>query len=191
MAAPESAPKQEAAPEAKPAPKTEAKGVEKVNVNGTQVKKQPVEEWNGSVSKSWTPPQTKKKQKANNLTGRKLTKRQKLIIPEPGEYEAAAVPEAGETPEEPAASEDAVPQDTTATVQPEETPLWIFQPKEKVKATLILPLRASTENVSRNNMDFYSGVLLAVKDLGESGIKTELNVYDSFDSSHPIAGEDI
>ena len=41
VAAPESAPKQEAAPEAKPAPKTEAKGVEKVNVNGTQVKKQP------------------------------------------------------------------------------------------------------------------------------------------------------
>lgn len=40
-------------------------------------------------------------------------------------------------------------------------------------------------------MDFYSGVLMAVMDLGESGISTELNVYDSYDGNHPIAAEDI
>jgi ABC-type branched-subunit amino acid transport system substrate-binding protein len=40
-------------------------------------------------------------------------------------------------------------------------------------------------------MDFYSGVLLAVKDLAETGISTELNVYDSSDSNHPIVSEDL
>lgn len=128
--------------------------------------------------------------KANNLSGRKLSKRQKLVIPAPGEYDTEGtvmeIPEE-DTPTSPEISETA---DTTE-VEPEDTPLWIFQPKEEVKATLILPLRASSDNVSRNNMDFYSGVLMALKDLGESGISTELNVYDTYDSSNPVAGEDI
>ncbi|MBQ8854993.1 MAG: LysM peptidoglycan-binding domain-containing protein [Bacteroidales bacterium] len=129
--------------------------------------------------------------KANNLTGRKLTKRQKLVIPEPGEIvvdepqeEVTVVPEEDTTvTEEPA--------DTTTADVPETEPDWFFKPKDEVKATLILPLKASTDNVSRNNMDFYSGVLLAVKDLADSGISTDLNVYDSSDSSHPISSEDL
>ena len=129
--------------------------------------------------------------KANNLTGRKLTKRQKLVIPEPGEIvvdepqeEVTVVPEDDTTvTEEPA--------DTTTADVPETEPDWFFKPKDEVKATLILPLKASTDNVSRNNMDFYSGVLLAVKDLADSGISTDLNVYDSSDSSHPISSEDL
>lgn len=131
--------------------------------------------------------------KANNLTGRKLTKRQKLIIPEPGEIIETDVPEEitekvtePEQPEEvPAEAAD------TSSVQPEQEPGWFFSPKDEVKATLILPMNASSENTSRNNMDFYSGVLMAVRDLAETGINTELNVYDSSDSSFPIAGEDI
>ena len=130
---------------------------------------------------------------ANGLTGRKLTKRQKLIIPEPGE----TVPAPEIIPDAPAAEEEAAAEETpveetvqTDTLLTVEDP-WIFTPKDEVQATLILPMKASTDNVSRNNMDFYSGVLLAVRDLGESGISTELNVYDSSDSSHPIASEDL
>ena len=130
---------------------------------------------------------------ANGLTGRKLTKRQKLIIPEPGE----TVPAPEIIPDAPAAKEEAAAEETpleetvqTDTLLTVEDP-WIFTPKDEVQATLILPMKASTDNVSRNNMDFYSGVLLAVRDLGESGISTELNVYDSSDSSHPIASEDL
>lgn len=129
--------------------------------------------------------------KANNLTGRKLSKRQKLVIPEPGEIlieepqeEVTVVPE-----EETTVTEE--PADTTTADVPAKEPDWFFKPKEEVKATLILPLKASTDNVSRNNMDFYSGVLLAVKDLADSGISTDLNVYDSSDSSHPISSEDL
>lgn len=129
--------------------------------------------------------------KANNLTGRKLSKRQKLVIPEPGEIlieepqeEVTVVPK-----EETTVTEE--PADTTTADVPATEPEWFFKPKDEVKATLILPLKASTDNVSRNNMDFYSGVLLAVKDLADSGISTDLNVYDSSDSSHPISSEDL
>ena len=130
---------------------------------------------------------------ANGLTGRKLSKRQKLIIPEPGE----TVPAPEIIPDAPAAEEEAAAEETpveetvqTDTLLTVEDP-WIFTPKNEVQATLILPMKASTDNVSRNNMDFYSGVLLAVRDMAESGISTELNVYDSSDSSHPISSEDL
>lgn len=125
---------------------------------------------------------------ANNLTGRKLTKRQKLIIPEPGDMpEIVTDADAAEIAD--AADDTLAHEDTTATDSIE--PDWLFAPKDEVKVTLILPMKASTESVSRNNMDFYSGVLLAVKDLADVGISTELNVYDSSDSTHPIASEDL
>ena len=128
--------------------------------------------------------------KANNLSDRKLAKRQKLNIPEPGEY-----PEEDITVEEEAADETAGTDETEEAQETDETqniePDWMFIPKKDVKVTLILPLNTTTGNVSRNNMDFYSGVLLAVKDLADTGVSTELNVYDSSDSSHPIVSEDI
>ena len=128
--------------------------------------------------------------KANSLSDRKLAKRQKLNIPEPGEY-----PEDDITVEEEAAAETAGTDETEEAQETDETqniePDWMFIPKKDVKVTLILPLNTTTGNVSRNNMDFYSGVLLAVKDLADTGVSTELNVYDSSDSSHPIVSEDI
>ena len=130
---------------------------------------------------------------ANNLTGRKLSKRQKLVIPEPGgtEYTAAPVQEdaAADAVE---TTENGTTGDNPPSVESDSAEdYWVYTPKEEVKVTLILPMKASTENVSRNNMDFYSGVLMAVRDLADTGISTELNVYDSSDSSHPVTGEDL
>ena len=132
----------------------------------------------------------------NNLTGRKLTKRQKLIIPEPGETVTPDLISPGPDPdmtkdEEKAVTAPEEPADTTVTEIPDMDPDWLFAPKDEVNVTLILPMKASTESVSRNNMDFYSGVLLAVKDLADAGISTQLNVYDSSDETHPILSEDI
>ena len=132
----------------------------------------------------------------NNLTGRKLTKRQRLIIPEPGETVAPDLisPEPGPDTVRDEAETVTVPEepaDTTVTEIPDMDPDWLFAPKDEVNVTLILPMKASTESVSRNNMDFYSGVLLAVKDLADAGISTQLNVYDSSDETHPILSEDI
>ena len=128
--------------------------------------------------------------KANNLSSPKIAKRQKLVIPA-----SDWVPENSDNESETETSEVEIentilPSDT-AEVETEVKKEWAFFHKNDVKATLILPMKANTDNVSRNNMDFYSGVLLAVKDLAESGISTELNVYDSSDSTHPIASEDI
>ena len=128
--------------------------------------------------------------KANNLSGRKLSKRQKLIIPEPGEYEEDEVVEEENIIPEEDATEDAA-EESTAVSSQEAAPEWMFNPKDEVKMTLILPMKTSTGNISRNNMDFYSGVLLAVKDMADAGISTELNVYDSSDSNHPIVSEDL
>ena len=131
--------------------------------------------------------------KANNLTGRKLSKRQKLVIPEPGEIveSEVAIPQEGDEAAVETGETVTEQVDSTAIVYDPEEDEVVFTPKEEVKVTLILPMKASTENVSRNNMDFYSGVLMAVKDLADTGLSTELNVYDSSDSSHPIASEDL
>lgn len=132
----------------------------------------------------------------NNLTGRKLTKRQKLIIPEPGETVTPDLISPEPDPDTVRYDAETVtvseePADTTVTEIPDMDPDWLFAPKDEVNVTLILPMKASTESVSRNNMDFYSGVLLAVKDLADAGISTQLNVYDSSDETHPILSEDI
>ena len=50
--------------------------------------------------------------------------------------------------------------------------------KSTVNMALILPLNASGK-VSESNMDFYSGVLMALRDLEKEGVSTNLNVYDS------------
>lgn len=128
--------------------------------------------------------------KANNLTGRKLANRQKLIIPEPGEI--IEEPVTGEK------EEIIPPTDTTVTIEPaadslhkEEEKPWIFSPKDEVAMTMILPLRAAEENISRNNLDFYCGALLAVYDMAEKGISTDLDIYDSADGSHKMTEDDL
>lgn len=109
---------------------------------------------------------------ANNLKGRKLTKRQKLIIPFPGETEASAPEESDmNTVAEAVQEESQIPVVETDTL---EIPL----PKTKVDVTLMLPLTTADGKSSRNNMDFYCGALLAVYDLAESGTDCNLNVYD-------------
>ena len=47
---------------------------------------------------------------------------------------------------------------------------------------LALPLQASGEKPSDNFLDFYSGALLALRDLGNSGRRVDLEVYDTADS---------
>lgn len=117
---------------------------------------------------------------ANNLEGRKLKSRMKLVIPEPGEQKVVvASAQETETP----------PQDSTITateIQSENEKLAAVEEDQnmKVTASVLLPLNANGMSGSRSNMDFYSGVLLAINDLAQSGISTDLNVYD-------ISGQDL
>ena len=117
--------------------------------------------------------------KLNNLEGRKLSSRQKLQIPDPDEVigEAEAV----------STQEDA-PADTVTVADSASTAIAAGENEEaavishNVKAALALPLNATGSSSHRGNMDFYSGVLLAVSDLSEKGVNVDMKVFD-------IAGE--
>ena len=122
---------------------------------------------------------------ANNLKDRKLSKRLKLIIP----YEDIEV----SAPEEDTVTETA---DSTATADSSAIndhalfPDWLKQNKD-VKMSVILPLKATGNSSNRNNMDFYSGVLLAAHDLGKEGINMEISVFDMADGNIPITDSRI
>ena len=120
---------------------------------------------------------------ANGLSGRKLSNRQKLKIP------AVATP----LPEEVGNAEETAPADTTETAADTLNRHALFPGipagKKKVDAILMLPFNAGAERPSEGNMDFYCGALLAVKDLGDSGISVDLSVYDVADGNLHITVE--
>ncbi len=126
--------------------------------------------------------------KANNLTGRKLANRQKLIIPEPGEVIET---QEADSLAEPSDTTSALTEEQVDTLSMPSQTQWAPSPKENMEMTLILPLKAREENPSRNNLDFYCGVLAAVHDMAANGFGTELNVYDSSDPGHPVPNEDL
>ena len=109
----------------------------------------------------------------NGLKNKKLSTRQVLRIPvkavaaeeAPADTAAvaAAVPVA-------AASEEAVP---AAPVEQPDTTLLSIRSHEGVDFSLVLPLRSG-----ELNMDFYSGVLMALKDLEAEGNKATAHIYD-------------
>lgn len=117
----------------------------------------------------------------NNLSSKKLSTRQVLKIPV-----HKAQPSA---PEEPAPGQPAVsveevkPETPVQAVIPEAVPevpdssLLAMRTHESASFSLILPLRASAGG-SEMNMDFYSGVLMALKDLEEEGVRANVHVYD-------------
>lgn len=125
--------------------------------------------------------------KANNLTDRKLSKRQKLVIPSPDEYPEDSVQE-DDTSEAHLSDTTAV----TGSAAFDERGLFpgLFS-KKKVNMSLLMPLQATGTTSSRQNMDFYSGVLLAVHDMSKEGVSTDLKVHDIADGNLSAIGEDI
>lgn len=125
----------------------------------------------------------------NNLKDRKLTKRMKLMIPYPDEVI--------EVQEEEETTQTTDTLSVTDSVTYDERSLFpgMFQTKKEVKVSLLMPFKATGSSSSRSNMDFYSGVLLALYDLGNEGIGTDLKVYDVADgrlpSSEAIEDSDI
>lgn len=137
-------------------------------------------------------------QKANGLSDTVIKKRQVLRIPTPETVAtqqtaaSATVPAVttpvAETvqPEEPSSLVIAEPEETVAPQEsvPTETN-WLEGFSEKVgylrtdiPFALVLPFQKGTK-VSDNNIDFYSGVLLAVRELSlREGIQASLKVYD-------------
>ena len=140
---------------------------------------------------------------ANGLKSSRISKRQTLLIPatdkareslqkklppvtEPVEEKVAAAEPVQEVPvqvekpvEELPATVETKPEETV-TPEPEEGILdWLTGATGKGRAdlALILPFNAAGR-ASETNMDFYSGVLMALRDLEKEGVKTTLNVFD-------------
>ena len=113
----------------------------------------------------------------NGLTGRKLTKRQKLIIP----TEEDSAQSSGNEIEE-GEEEDTLQDATDSTAVADSLLLPETTSKKTVDLSLMLPLNASSaKGVSSNNMDFYSGVLLAIYEMSQNGVSTSLDTYDIAD----------
>lgn len=115
----------------------------------------------------------------NNLKDKKLSRRQKLMIPYKDEV--------FEVPEEEVEKEAADSLATKDSTVLDDRSLFpgMFQTRKDVKVSLLLPFKATGSTSSRSNMDFYSGVLLALYDLGNEGISTDLQVYDIADGRLP------
>lgn len=124
---------------------------------------------------------------ANNLEGKKIKSRMKLIIPEPGEI--TLTQKTGEVTD--TLVNITINNETETPEVKEEDDEKIWEPivrKEKVSAALLLPFKATGTSGSRSNMDFYSGVLLAVNDLASSGTSIDLSVFDIADNKSAISG---
>lgn len=122
---------------------------------------------------------------ANGLTGRKLAKRQKLVIP----YTDEVTPYYNTDTEPSIENVDTI--QTADTISEEKPGILegLLFPKKEVNLSLIMPFKATGTSSNTGNMDFYSGVLLAVNDMANEGTSCNLNVYDS--SKGSISKENI
>ncbi len=142
----------------------------------------------------------------NGLESQTLKRRQKLRIPTQAEVESIMSSHAVHT----STSMDHAAKSASATFTSPETMRQAsaskpgrIQPTDrgqaswqgqyhstsKVNALLMLPFNASSDEPNSGNLDFYSGVLLAVKDLESEGIETDLSVYDVSGQSVPMTQE--
>ena len=126
---------------------------------------------------------------ANNLKDTKLINRQKLIIPTAGTKpeDVATEDVTTETAPEINSENENIETDTVNNEQFEA----VAQQSGPINAMMLLPLRNADGKLSRNNMDFYSGAMLAVYDLAQKGIDINVNTYDLADQSIPLNKEDI
>ncbi len=131
----------------------------------------------------------------NGLTSKKLKNRQKLRIPSAEkvkEIEAQLGTSENSTSlssdiERPAQTPNESRQEISSAQESANSGRYSIG-RSKVNALLVMPFNANGTH-SESSMDFYSGVLMAVRDLSNEGISTELSVYDAPGSSLPITSE--
>lgn len=68
---------------------------------------------------------------------------------------------------------------------------YIYDKVETINISLILPLQTLSQNPSSSFFEMYGGALLAIKDLGDSGVKMNLKVIDSARENFEIDQETV
>lgn len=114
----------------------------------------------------------------NQLESHRLTPRQKLWIPKNSSIVDEYLALLTQTVQEPVEAEQTQEASDSTTV---EIPV-VAERQDTVNIAIMLPLN-STGNISGGNMDFYSGALLAARELGNTGINVQMNVYDINDQA--------
>jgi LysM repeat protein len=118
----------------------------------------------------------------NNLKSRKLSARQVLRIPirKAGVPAYTPVEQQADEPVTEQAQPEEVPQEEQVTpVEVEDLSYMVSHPKDVVDFTLLLPLKVGN-TATETNLDFYSGVLMALRDLEAEGLKVNMHVHDLY-----------
>lgn len=130
--------------------------------------------------------------RANGMTSPTVTRRQKLRIP----TGSSAIIEEAEpvvtvAAQEPDEVEEEKPKgilETLGEAITEKAEEFLYTGKKDVSAALIMPFNAQ-RSPSENNLEFYSGVLLAAYDLKSEGINVDLSVYDAVGGNIPVTSD--
>lgn len=125
----------------------------------------------------------------NGMTSDKVKRKDVIKIPrDPKKWENGAATAAGISA---IASTGKTDENQEANVEEKPADSWfdkIFKPKREIEISLLLPFKAS-QKADPQMMDFYSGALLAAKDLGNDGVEVRLNVYDVAGGTIPVTEE--
>ena len=133
--------------------------------------------------------------RANGLTSPTVSRKQKLLIPTGVQEPYIAEETPAPVHEEPEAEvEDDGKQksifETIGEAISEKAEEFLYTGKKDVTAALIMPFNAS-KSPSDNNLEFYSGVLLAAHDLKAEGVNVDLSVYDVVGGNIPVTSEKL
>ena len=120
--------------------------------------------------------------KANGLSSSSVTRKMKLRIPLNAEAEDSVTASDG-------TSDKNMFEEIGAAIA-EKAEEFLFPKQENITAALILPFNAQKQP-NDNNLEFYSGVLMAMRDLSNEGINAELDVYDAAGGIIPITKESL
>lgn len=129
----------------------------------------------------------------NNIQDPSAITRMKILIPNsgPGEAEKSEVIES--KPEVQTSKDSTVViESVTDTLAPASTDtltvkdtVMVKEPKTSVNFALLLPMAATGTTSKLNYMDFYTGVLFALYNSSNAGIKTDIKVFDTANDAVP------
>ena len=129
----------------------------------------------------------------NNIQDPSAITRMKILIPNSGPAEAEKS-EVIESKPEVQTSKDStvVIESVTDTLAPASTDtltvkdtVIVKEPKTSVNFALLLPMAATGTTSKLNYMDFYTGVLFALYNSSNAGIKTDIKVFDTANEAVP------
>ena len=123
--------------------------------------------------------------KVNGLSSKKLSTRQELYIPTEEKYWTTVLVAAAESNDEEAETATSIGESDDPSLfhgldnnKEDSTVFSAPCGNGKARMALLLPMKDRRNAMQGNNLDFYSGVLMAARDLGTEGIDIELNVFD-------------